>query len=188
MLLARSVLLGTAMALALIAPPDSTIDADQHQHGEGRGLAPNSELVRQVREATQNFQDPSTLGPDYALFAGCVSGGTREGAMGVHYVNKGFIDDGMLDPAKPEAVLYEFRNGKPHLLGVEFIVDATFWDAHNEGPPTLLGQVFTYTSSPNRYRLDPFYSLHVWAWRDNPSGTFVDWNPNVSCDSFNGVS
>jgi len=21
----------------------------------------------------------------------------------------------------------------------------------------------------------------VWAYRDNPSGTFSDWNPNVSC-------
>ena len=27
-----------------------------------------------------------------------------------------------------------------------------------------------------------FYELHVWAWRDNPSGVFVDWNPRVSCE------
>ena len=32
--------------------------------------------------------------------------------------------------------------------------------------------------------LDPFYALHVWAWFDNPHGTFVDFNPNVSCDGF----
>jgi hypothetical protein len=24
----------------------------------------------------------------------------------------------------------------------------------------------------------------VWAWRDNPNGTFADWNPRVSCDGF----
>jgi hypothetical protein len=24
----------------------------------------------------------------------------------------------------------------------------------------------------------------VWAWRENPNGTFVDWNPRVSCDGF----
>jgi hypothetical protein len=36
--------------------------------------------------------------------------------------------------------------------------------------------------------LNPFYALlkalHIWAWRDNPHGTFVDFNPNVSCDGF----
>ena len=26
------------------------------------------------------------------------------------------------------------------------------------------------------------YELHVWAWRDNPNGTYVDWNPKVSCE------
>ena len=31
-------------------------------------------------------------------------------------------------------------------------------------------------------RLRPFYELHVWAWRDNPNGAFVDWNPRVSCE------
>ena len=36
--------------------------------------------------------------------------------------------------------------------------------------------------APNRYRADALYELHVWAWRDNPNGTFVDWNPRVSCD------
>jgi hypothetical protein len=25
----------------------------------------------------------------------------------------------------------------------------------------------------------------VWAWRDNPQGTFANWNPNVSCDGYN---
>jgi hypothetical protein len=25
---------------------------------------------------------------------------------------------------------------------------------------------------------------HVWAWRENPHGTFADFNPRVSCDQF----
>jgi hypothetical protein len=34
-----------------------------------------------------------------------------------------------------------------------------------------------------QWRASPaLYELHVWAWRDNPNGTFVDWNPQVSCD------
>jgi hypothetical protein len=35
---------------------------------------------------------------------------------------------------------------------------------------------------PNRYRLPAFYELHVWAWEDNPNGSFADWNTLVSCD------
>jgi len=35
------------------------------------------------------------------------------------------------------------------------------------------------------FGLPAFYALHVWAWKDNPNGTFVNWNPAVSCDAFN---
>jgi len=28
---------------------------------------------------------------------------------------------------------------------------------------------------------DAGFELHVWAWRDNPQGPFVDWNDHVSC-------
>jgi hypothetical protein len=140
-----------------------------------------------VRDVTRPYKDPADLGPEFGPLFGCVSG-TQEGAMGVHYVSKARVDDNALDPEKPEALLYEFRNGRAYLLGVEYIVDAKFWDEHNEGPPVLLGQVFTYNEKPNRFRLEPFYALHVWAWRENPHGTFVDWNPQVSCDGFSGVS
>jgi len=32
--------------------------------------------------------------------------------------------------------------------------------------------------------LPAFYSLHVWAWKENPFGAFVNWHPNVSCEAF----
>jgi hypothetical protein len=47
-----------------------------------------------------------------------------------------------------------------------------------------MGQLLNYVGSPNRYGLPPFYELHVWAWRSNPKGVFVDWNPAVSCAGF----
>ena len=103
--------------------------------------------------------------------------------MGLHYVN-GALVDGQIEVEHPEALMYEMRHGKLYLLGVEYIAIAAAWDAANALPPALLGQVFTYNTSPNRYGLPPFYALHVWAWRDNPHGTFVDWNPQVSCDGF----
>ena len=55
---------------------------------------------------------------------------------------------------------------------------------HDTQPPALMEQVFTYYGSPNRYGLDPFYALHVSAWCDSPGGTFVYFDPNLSCDGF----
>jgi hypothetical protein len=102
--------------------------------------------------------------------------------MGVHYINGGFVNDGEIDVWKPEALIYEPRDGRMHLLGVEFIVDAATWLAHHDAPPMLEGQAFQFVSKPNRYGLEAFFELHVWAWRDNPNGAFVDWNNRVSCE------
>jgi hypothetical protein len=117
----------------------------------------------------------------YQFFLGCVSG-PQGGAMGIHYVNGDLVGDGKLDPARPEALMYEPRNGRLHLVGVEYIVLAKDWDAASKSAPTLLGHVFHHTGSPNRYGIPAFYALHVWAWKRNPLGTYVDWNPKVSCD------
>jgi hypothetical protein len=144
-------------------------------HASGR-------LVQRVREATRPFLDINTaVGLGYGPFLGCVSG-PEQGAMGFHYVNGEFVGDGELDPARPEALMYEIAGGRARLLGVEFIVDAATWLAqHDNQPPVLEGQTFHYVGSPNRYALPAFFELHVWAWRDNPNGTFVDWNPRVRC-------
>ncbi|MBS1818754.1 MAG: hypothetical protein JSU08_12550 [Acidobacteria bacterium] len=137
--------------------------------------------MRQVRQGTEMFRDlQQALNAGYAQFLGCVSG-PQEGAMGVHYVN-GALVDGEVDASRPEALIYEFKNGVARLVGVEFVVPAAAWDATHDGPPVLEGQTFQFNGAPNRYRLPAFYELHVWAWRDNPSGTFVDWNTRVSCD------
>jgi hypothetical protein len=84
-------------------------------------------------------------------------------------------------PTRPEALIYEPRGGKLELVDVEYIVIAAAWDAANKTPPTLMGQLFHYNPSPNRYGIPAFYALHVWAWRPNPDGVFADWNPRVSC-------
>jgi hypothetical protein len=104
--------------------------------------------------------------------------------MGVHFVKGDLVGDGALDAAQPEALIYEPRNGRLHLLGVEYVVIAEAWDAQSDMPPTLMGQVFNYVGSPNRYRIPAFYELHVWAWKQNPSGMFADWNPRVSCEDY----
>ena len=53
---------------------------------------------------------------------------------------------------------------------------------HDGATPSLDGQDFQLVGSPNRFALDPFFELHVWAWRENPQGAYVDWNNHVSCE------
>lgn len=141
-----------------------------------------SSLVQIVREAADPFKDVAEAeAAGYGMFLGCVSG-PLEGAMGFHYPNPSLVGDGILDATRPEILVYEVKNGKHNLVAVEFLVLAEAWDANNDSPPVLEGQLFHYNGSPNRYGLPAFYELHVWAWKNNPNGVFADWNPNVTCE------
>jgi hypothetical protein len=66
--------------------------------------------------------------------------------------------DGKLDASRPEALMYEPKGGKLELVGVEYIVIVAAWDAANKTPPTLMGQLFHYNTSPNRYGIPAYYS------------------------------
>ena len=144
--------------------------------------ADQARLVQLVRNATQGFRDVSNVPAGYGPFLGCVSG-PDHGAMGVHYVNGDLVGDGKIDVNQPEALIYETRNSQTKLVGVEYIVDAATWLANNNNtPPVLEGQSFQLVGIPNRYNIPaPFFELHVWAWRHNPNGAFVDWNDHVTC-------
>jgi hypothetical protein len=149
---------------------------------------PATTLAETVRQATAQFKDVRKAeAAGYALLHGCVSG-PQEGAMGIHFANGGLVGDGELDAMKPEALLYEPKDGKLQLVGVEYIVLADAWNAKHQTPPVLMGQLFNYSGAPNRYGIPAFYELHVWAWKNNPNGMFADWNPRVSCEDFVGDS
>lgn len=138
-------------------------------------------LVDKVRKATEPFQDiHAGHRAKYKDFLGCVSD-PHDGAMGHHLVNDEYLGDGEIDINKPEALIYEPKGDDYTFVGVEYIVMADAWNAKHPQPPVLEGQAFRYNSSPNRYGWPAFYELHVWAWRDNPSGAYADWNPRVSC-------
>jgi hypothetical protein len=140
----------------------------------------SSKLIQIVRSANSQYQDVgAATAAGYGPFLGCVSG-SDHGAMGIHYVNPSLLN-GTVDPAHPQALIYEPSNGQMSLVGVEFIVDAATWLKNNSSPPVLEGQTFLFVDSPNRYNIPPFFELHVWAWRANPKGPFMDWNDNVTC-------
>jgi hypothetical protein len=131
-------------------------------------------LADSVRAANDRFKDVAVAVSEGYAPIPCTSG-IEGGAMGIHYVNGNHLKDDAIDVAKPEAVMYEpTADGKLNLIGVEYIT--------LKGPANLQGHLFSFVNAPNRYGLPPFYELHVWAWKANPTGAFADMNPDVSCE------
>jgi len=144
-----------------------------------------SPLVGKVRAATAPFKDINVaLSQGFVRATPCVSG-PNAGAMGVHFVLPARIAGGVLSADQPEALIYEpLSGGGLRLVGVEFIVLVSVWESLHPGagPPALDGHLLNLVSAPNRYGLPAFYEMHVWAWENNPVGSFADWNTHVSCD------
>jgi hypothetical protein len=184
------------LAALLMLAGSATLAAAQSHDDHGSHEAPlphkpnpkDNELVQAVRDATERFKDVQSIeGPGYGyeLAFGCVSGGDY-GAMGLHYVKMPLVFDGAINIAEPEIILFEATpNDGIRITGADYVVIAEDWDKYHAGPPELDGQLFHFFESPNRFGLPAFYTLHVWAWKNNRNGTFVNWNPDVSCDAFN---
>jgi len=103
------------------------------------------------------------------------------GAMGYHFGNTSLLDANV-NLLEPEVIIYEPQaGGHMKMVGMEYIVPLAAWEAagHNlnnpNDVPQLLGQKFT------RHSTLPIFKLHIWLWQQNPSGTYADWNPKVSC-------
>lgn len=175
------VMLLVALAAAQNPHPAS---AQTHDHAQGpsdheRESAAVQAGIAALREATARFYrlDEAVL-EGYAPFGGCFS--NPAGGMGFHYANAELMNDPGVDPLHPELLLYEVPpGGTPRLVGVEYLTFQAAWhEAGNRGLPKLFEQRFHL----NTTLLDqPFYLLHVWPWKHNPSGRFTDWNPRVTC-------
>ena len=161
----------------------------QHQHPV-LNLQSKGALLKVVRDSTERFKDVSVAEAEgYALMFGCVSG-SDFGAMGLHYVNGDLVNKGVIDATLPQIIIYEpTPSGRLRLIGADYLVLVDAWDKGHPGePPQLMGQLFHLFESPNRFGLPAYYTLHVWAWKENPNGAFVNWHPNVSCQAFSGQS
>ena len=161
----------------------------QHPEATPAHKSKASGLVKVIRDATARFRDVSVAeAEDYHLLFGCVSG-SDTGAMGLHYANTSLVFDDELDPTRPEIVIYEPQaDGRLRLVGADFLILASAWHAKHPATetPQIMGQLLHLFESPNRFGLPAFYTLHVWAWKDNPNGMFVNWHANVLYDAFRG--
>jgi hypothetical protein len=114
----------------------------------------------------------------------CIASFDNSGAMGIHYVNGGLLDN-TLDANHPEVLVYApDAGGKLHLAALEYVIFQDAWREDHPDPndmPMVLGQEMMPVGFPNRYEIPAFFALHVWLWQSNPSGLYAPFNPNVSC-------
>lgn len=147
----------------------------RHASDEQPSAAVNRELA-ELRSATARFHDIATAeanGWDTHFPPECLTH-VDSGGMGFHRLN-GNLVDGTVNAAEPELLVYEpDKNGRMTLVAVEYIIpyevlprDAT--------PPVLFGRPLAHNDT---YQV---WALHVWVWRDNPNGTFANFDPKVSC-------
>ncbi|MFL5494287.1 MAG: hypothetical protein ACJ8DC_07895 [Gemmatimonadales bacterium] len=153
-------------------------------HAPATISASTASQIAQLRRLVAPFHDFQTASDagwsapiTPCLVAGDLPSTPGSGAMGFHFGNLGYIQDGgVVDLLQPELLLYEpEQNGKLRFVGVEYIVP--FTDHPATAPaPTLLGHEFAQVPEFG------VWGLHIYVGRHNPSGTFAPWNPKVSCD------
>jgi hypothetical protein len=176
--------LATALLGIAMAPISMSAPASGQEQASAVKSSSSSPLIDKVRAGTARFRDINAAHAEgFVQGTPCVSG-PDFGAMGVHFVLPARIAGGILSAEEPEALIYEpLEGGGFRLVGVEFIILAASWAAnHPDGsPPALDGHLLNLIGAPNRFGLPEFYELHVWAWEQNPVGSFADWNTHVTC-------
>ncbi len=171
------------------APTNPSAVAAHSEGGHVHGSAvsdPSPSVQSQlaaVRAVTAKYHDVSAAVADgYQLgykgvVIGCISNPTA-GAMGYHYFNWAKMDDPAIVEGDPEVLVYHSGDDGRLVLGaVEWVVPKPIWDQlGNTDAPVVFGQ--------RLHVINPvlnWYVAHAWIWTHNPSGLFMDWNPNVSC-------
>lgn len=165
--------------------------------------------IAAARAATEKYKDVNAALADGYIpdpAGRCVSAGAEGlppewGAMGIHYLHPALLKitageprvDGMsthTDFLKPSVLLYEPQaDGSLVLVAVENLVFQKAWKAAGNGaPPEFAGRTWdTMADDPatpgdEAHGFEPHYDQHVWAFRENPAGALMPFNPNVTCE------
>ncbi|MQA24188.1 MAG: hypothetical protein GEU94_01680 [Micromonosporaceae bacterium] len=150
---------------------------------EGKG-APNVEGdLGTVRKATAKYQDVKVAIADgYHAPHPYVCVESDQGVMGYHYLRWDLLDD-EFNIKKPELLIYvPNEDGKLELVAVEYMrPDADQDLSTDDDRPTLFDRPFDGPMEGHEEGMPRHYDLHAWIWSENPSGTFAQWNPAISC-------
>lgn len=132
-------------------------------------------MIEEVRTETEPYADVEIAtdeGWDNVM-SPCVEH-PELGGMGYHHGRMEWFD-GRINHLEPQVLLYEpLEDGSLEFVGVEYIIP---FDIHPEDdePPVLFGESY------HQNHEQEIWALHVWTEKENPSGIFNDWNPDVSC-------
>jgi len=127
-----------------------------------------------ARAATAKYHDIEVaLADGFIPVSPCIA--LPNGAtMGFHYLKPSRVDSSV-DPAEPELLLYlPNAEGKLKLVALEYFVP---FDGSSPAP-ILYGRPM---DGPESFPPPTHYEMHVWAWKSNPDGLFVPFNPSLSC-------
>lgn len=153
-----------------------------------------AEALGHLRHHTAQYHDEGqALADGYVADPACVAL-PGVGGMGHHYVDPAWLTDPGVNSNRPEVLLYEPEpNGRRRLVAVEYLVpvlsNGTPWSGSalqpppvvDNPPPVLFGQTFLGPMPGHVPGMPWHYELHVWVWKNNPSGIFASWNPRVNC-------
>ena len=174
-------------------PTPSPPPAIDHGHTHGGGTAAPSaadtaaaaELLATTTAATSRFADPAVaLAEGYAQ----VTPYSFHGLRAAHFYNPAYDDDHLLDPARPEVVIYAKNAANAIVLaGVMFIAspgtgpqpagELTVWHEHHDvcispNPAAIIPTNPTGICPTASFPLD-IEMLHVWRV-DDPAVAFVE--------------
>ena len=180
MYFSRIVAITSLAATALVATAAPVLAHGDHEHDESQSaLELTSAQRKQIRNATRSFRNV-----DNALAAGFVPTDTCTalpgvGGMGYHYVNPTNIADGVIDPAKPEILVYHRGpSGRLRLGAVEyFAVDGDQDLSTDADRPSLMGIPFDGPMPGHEPSMPVHYDLHAWVFTHNSAGDLAPWNP-----------
>lgn len=180
--LAGAISVATVSAAAIAAAPFATASPDDPMQA-ARAASARFHSVEQAEQAGY-----TELADKFGNT--CIS--SNAGGMGIHYVNGALLADAAIDPAAPEALVYEPQpDGSLKLVALEYLVlepdlagPHPILNADDLRIPSVLGQKMLRVPGFDEggpFRVPAFFERHLWLWEDNPAGQFADWNPEVSC-------
>jgi hypothetical protein len=138
--------------------------------------------IPEIRLATRRYRDVAAAMADgYVQSGGCALD-PDAGGMGIRFVNPALVEDGAIDAVRPESLVYHFGRGGLRLGALEYLaLDADQDAATDDDRPNLHGVAFSGPVAGNEADARSHYQLHLWLYRDNPSGVLATFNPNVRC-------
>jgi hypothetical protein len=164
--------------------------APRTSHAQGKPMAALAPDLQAARTALAKYSDPIVAVRDgYFSTLACIDfpQGAQDGpivyppgAMGVHFLNMANVGP-VLDPAKPQILIYEPVGDKLVLTAAEWFMPV---QVAGDKVPSIFGQPLVGPMDGHEPIMPAalrHYDLHVWLWKDNPRGMFTSTNASIKC-------